>query len=149
MRAIFMGAPAFAVPALQVLSSLPAEIVAVYTKAPRPAGRRGLAATKTPVHGLAESLGLEVRTPATLRNIEALQALRDLHADIAIVAAYRLYTSRTGIAWGYAILHPIAAGLFIYALLRSMIVTASQGGVNWRGTFYSLKDLRKHCGPLW
>lgn len=70
-------------------------------------------------------------------------------AVIAILAAYRLYTPRTGIAWGYGIFHPIAAGLFIYALLRSMIVTASQGGVNWRGTFYSLKELRKHCGPLW
>jgi methionyl-tRNA formyltransferase len=85
-----MGAPAFAVPALQVLSRLPAEIVAVYTKAPRPAGRRGLEATKTPVHVQAESLGLEIRTPATLRSVEALEALRALHADVAIVAAYGL-----------------------------------------------------------
>lgn len=90
MKAIFMGAPAFAVPALLTLSGLPVEIVAVYTKAPRPAGRRGLEATKTPVHAQAESLGLEVRTPATLRTTDALENLRALFADIAIVAAYGL-----------------------------------------------------------
>lgn len=85
-----MGAPAFAVPALLRLSTLPLDIVAVYTKAPRPAGRRGLEATKTPVHTHAEALGLEVRTPTTLRSAEGLGALRALHADVAIVAAYGL-----------------------------------------------------------
>ncbi len=93
-----MGAPAFAVPVLETLSRLPTKIVAVYTKAPRPAGRRGLEATKTPVHVLAESLGLEVRTPATLRSAEALEALRTLRADIAIVAAYGLILSADALA---------------------------------------------------
>ncbi len=72
-----------------------------------------------------------------------------LVAVLAIVAAYRLYAPRTGIPWGYALLHPFAAGLFVYALLRSMWITARQGGVVWRGTFYPLEELRKHCGPLW
>ena len=90
MRAIFMGAPAFAVPALQILAALPVEIVAVYTKSPRPGGRRGLAPVKTPVHMQAEALGLPVRTPATLRDDEALSELRALQADIAVVAAYGL-----------------------------------------------------------
>ena len=90
MKVIFMGAPAFAVPALQTLARREVEIVAVYTKAPRPAGRRGLATTKTPVHEEAERLGLEVRTPSTLRSAEALAALGALGADIAIVAAYGL-----------------------------------------------------------
>ena len=85
-----MGAPAFAVPALQALFRQKVEIVAVYTKAPRPAGRRGLESTKTPVHAEAERLGLEVRTPPTLRSPDALAALRALGADIAIVAAYGL-----------------------------------------------------------
>ncbi len=83
-----MGAPKFAVPALRILSEQAVEIVAVYTKSPSPAGRRGLTTTKTPVHIEAERLGLETRAPSTLRSDEALAALRDLKADIAIVAAY-------------------------------------------------------------
>jgi methionyl-tRNA formyltransferase len=98
MRAIFMGAPAFAVPALQTLSRQAVEIVAVYTKAPRPAGRRGLEPTKTPVHAEAERLGLEVRTPPTLRKPETIEALRALDADIAIVAAYGLILSAEALA---------------------------------------------------
>jgi len=90
MKVIFMGAPAFAVPALQTLSRQAVEVVAVYSKAPRPAGRRGLETTKTPVHLEAERLGLEVRTPPTLRSVEALDGWRALGADIAIVAAYGL-----------------------------------------------------------
>ena len=90
MNVIFMGAPAFAVPTLRALSSTDSDIVAVYTKAPRKGGRRGLEITKTPVHLAAEELGLPVRTPQTLRNAQAQRELLDLKADIAIVAAYGL-----------------------------------------------------------
>jgi methionyl-tRNA formyltransferase len=85
-----MGAPQFAVPALERLVGLGAEIVAVYTKAPKPAGRRGLELTRTAVHEMAESFGLRVLTPAMLRNAEAIEQLRSLQADVAIVAAYGL-----------------------------------------------------------
>ena len=90
MNVIFMGAPHFAVPTLKALSSLGANIVAVYTKAPRPAGRRGLELTRTPVHSAAQELGLRVETPPTLRDERAQQTLRDFRPDIAIVAAYGL-----------------------------------------------------------
>ena len=85
-----MGAPAFAVPTLKALSSLGSEIVAVYTKAPRQGGRRGLEIVKTPVHLAADELGLPVKTPQTLRDAQAQQELAGLKADIAIVAAYGL-----------------------------------------------------------
>ncbi len=85
-----MGAPDFAVPALKALVDLKAEIVAVYSKAPRPAGRRGLELTKTRVHAYAESLGLRVLTPSTLRTSEAQAEFRNFRADIAVVAAYGL-----------------------------------------------------------
>ena len=85
-----MGAPQFAVPALERLVELNAEIVAVYTKAAKPAGRRGLELTRTAVHERAESLGLRVLTPASLRNSEAIEQLQSLRADVAIVAAYGL-----------------------------------------------------------
>lgn len=90
MRVVFMGAPDFAVPALKALVDLKAEIVAVYSKAPRPAGRRGLELTKTRVHAYAESLGLRVLTPSTLRTSEAQAEFRNFRADIAVVAAYGL-----------------------------------------------------------
>lgn len=90
MKVIFMGAPEFAVPALDMLASLDVDIVAVYSKAPRPAGRRGLELTKTPVHLRAETLGLTVLTPASLRNEEAQATFRAFNADAAVVAAYGL-----------------------------------------------------------
>lgn len=85
-----MGAPTFAVPTLKALSSLGSQIVAVYTKAPRRGGRRGLEVVKTPVHQAAEQLGLLVNIPRTLRDTQAQQELIGLRADVAIVAAYGL-----------------------------------------------------------
>jgi methionyl-tRNA formyltransferase len=90
MRVIFMGTPDFAVPALDALIELGLEVVGVYCKAPRPAGRRGLEVTKAPVHSRAEARGLRVLTPATLRTADAQEAFRTLGADAAVVAAYGL-----------------------------------------------------------
>jgi methionyl-tRNA formyltransferase len=90
MKVVFMGAPAFAVPTLKALSRVGSHLVAVYTKAPRRGGRRGLEIVKTPVHLAAEELGIIVKTPQTLRDARAQQGLVDLKADIAIVAAYGL-----------------------------------------------------------
>jgi methionyl-tRNA formyltransferase len=90
MKVLFMGAPAFAVPTLMALGRTGAELSAVYTKAPKRAGRRGLEITKCPVHLAAESLGLRVETPSTLRDPQAQCVFSDFGADIAIVAAYGL-----------------------------------------------------------
>lgn len=90
MRVIFMGAPEFATPSLRALVEQGHDVVAVYTRAPRPAGRRGLEVTKTPVHRLAEAHALPVVTTATLRTAEAQAEFRAFDADIAVVAAYGL-----------------------------------------------------------
>src|SRR5690606_19279976 len=66
------------------------EIVAVYTQPPRPAGRRGLELTKSPVHRLGEELGVEVRTPVSLKGEAEQTAFRALGADVAVVVAYGL-----------------------------------------------------------
>ena len=89
MRIIFMGSPDFAVPALNALVEAGHEIVAVYCQPPRPAGR-GKADRKTAVHERAEQLGLEVRTPRTLRNADEQASFAELGADLAVVAAYGL-----------------------------------------------------------
>lgn len=63
----------------------------------------------------------------------------------AIVLLYRLTGRLSGISTWYAVLFPVSAGLFIYSLLRSMLITLKQGGVTWRGTFYPLAELRKRA----
>jgi methionyl-tRNA formyltransferase len=93
MRIIFMGTPDFAVPALNALVEAGHEVVAVYCQPPRPAGR-GKADRKTPVHERADQLGLEVRTPRTLRNEEEQANFASLDGDLAVVAAYGLILPR-------------------------------------------------------
>jgi len=89
MRIVFMGSPDFAVPPLNALVEAGHEIAAVYCQPPRPAGR-GKADRRTAVHERAEALGLEVRTPRTLRDAEEQAKFAALDADLAVVAAYGL-----------------------------------------------------------
>lgn len=89
MRIIYMGTPDFAVPALDALAAAGHDIVAVYSQPPRPAGR-GKALRPSPVQARAEQMGIEVRTPVSLKGAEAQAAFAALDADVAIVAAYGL-----------------------------------------------------------
>ena len=43
----------------------------------------------------------------------------------------------------FALTHPLGAAIFSYMLLRSTVVTLSQGGIVWRETFYPLEALRR------
>src|SRR3546814_20858676 len=65
------------------------EVIAVYSQPPRPAGR-GKALRPTPVHARAEAMGLEVRTPVSLKDADVQAAFAALNADVAVVAAYGL-----------------------------------------------------------
>lgn len=93
MRIIFMGSPDFAVPSLNALIEAGHEVICVYSQPPRPAGR-GKGDRKTAVHERAEALGIEVRTPRTLRNDEEQVRFRALGADLAVVAAYGMILPR-------------------------------------------------------
>src|ERR1700676_3222793 len=90
LRLIFMGTPDFAVPTLKRIVDDGHKVVAVYTRAPKPAGRRGLELTPTPVEREARRLGFPVRTPETLRDRGAVEAFRAHGADAAVVVAYGL-----------------------------------------------------------
>jgi methionyl-tRNA formyltransferase len=90
LRIVFMGTPDFAVPALTAIIEQGHHVVAVYTRAPQPGGRRGLEPTPSPVHAAALRFGIEVVTPRTLRSGEALAELRGFEPDVAVVAAYGL-----------------------------------------------------------
>jgi methionyl-tRNA formyltransferase len=88
LRLAFMGTPDFAVPILKLVERLH-EVAAVYTRAPRPAGR-GLELTPSPVEREARRLGIPVLTPGTLRTSEAEEQFRAHRAEVAIVVAYGL-----------------------------------------------------------
>ena len=89
MRIAFMGTPDFAVPTLDALAAAGHDVVAVYTQPPRRAGR-GKALSPTPVQRRAEAMGIEVRSPVTLRDAAEQEAFAALDLDVAIVAAYGL-----------------------------------------------------------
>ena len=84
-----MGTPTFAVPALLALVEAGHAVVAVYTQPPRPAGR-GKQLMPSPVQREAERLGIAVRSPKTLRDLEAQADFAALEVDLAVVAAYGL-----------------------------------------------------------
>src|SRR5436305_10515776 len=87
LRLIFMGTADFAVPALLALHGHGHEIAAVYTRAPKPAGR-GMKLQPTPIEQEARRLGISVLTPTTLKTAEALEEFRAHNADAAVVVAY-------------------------------------------------------------
>jgi len=89
MRVVFMGTPDFSVPTLTEIVSSGHDVVAVYTRAPKPAGR-GQEERKSPVHLAAEGFGIPVFTPRSLKG-EAEQIVFGSHdADVAVVVAYGL-----------------------------------------------------------
>src|SRR5436190_12754581 len=90
LRIVFMGTADFAVPTLVGLVGRGHEVVAVYTRAPKPAGRRGLDITPSPIEREALRFALPLLTPATLRTAEAANTAHGHGADVAIVVAYGL-----------------------------------------------------------
>jgi len=90
LRLIFMGTPDFAVPTLVELHGRGHDVAAVYTRAAKPGGRRGLDLVPSPVEREARRFGLDVLTPKTLRTDEAVKQFRAHEADAAIVVAYGL-----------------------------------------------------------
>jgi methionyl-tRNA formyltransferase len=89
MRLVFMGTPDFSVSVLKALIAAGHDIVCAYAQPPRPAGR-GMALKPTPVHAYAESQGIEVRTPVSLKSAEEQEHFTALNADAAVVVAYGL-----------------------------------------------------------
>jgi methionyl-tRNA formyltransferase len=90
LRVVFMGTPDFAVPTLVEIVGRSYEVAAVYSRAPKPAGRRGLDLTPSPVEREARRFNLPVLTPARLRATDAEDAMRAHRADLAVVVAYGL-----------------------------------------------------------
>jgi cellulose synthase/poly-beta-1,6-N-acetylglucosamine synthase-like glycosyltransferase len=67
---------------------------------------------------------------------------------LSVAIMISLYLLHTRILTGYkgfeVVLLPFSVLLFVYVIIRSTVITLKQGGIYWRGTFYSLKELKKH-----
>ena len=88
MKLIFMGTPGFTLPVLDTLHEKH-EIVAIYTRAPKPAGH-GMHLKKSAVHEWGEAHYIPVFTPPTLKNEEVQKQIKDLGAEAIIVYAYAM-----------------------------------------------------------
>ena len=89
MKVIFAGTPEFAAVALRAIAAAGHDIPLVLTQPDRPAGR-GMALQASPVKRLAQELGIEVFQPTTLRDADAQARIREVGADVMVVAAYGL-----------------------------------------------------------
>lgn len=89
MKIIFAGTPEFAVPALSALIKAGHEIVMVLTQPDRPAGR-GMKMKASPVKQLALEHQLNVFQPETLKDPAVQEQIKNVNADVMIVAAYGL-----------------------------------------------------------
>lgn len=89
MRLIFMGTPEFSVPPLEALVAAGHEVVAVYSQPPRPAGR-GKKDRPSAVHKAAETFGLPVFHPTSLKTESEQRTFAAHDADLAVVVAYGL-----------------------------------------------------------
>ncbi len=93
-----MGTPEFAVPVLTETIGQGHEVAAVYTRAPKPGGRRGLQPQLSPIHAAALRFGLPVLTPSTLRDEAAAATLAAFEPETVVVVAYGLILPRAVLA---------------------------------------------------
>ncbi|MCO5073397.1 MAG: methionyl-tRNA formyltransferase [Rhizobiaceae bacterium] len=148
LRVVFMGTPDFSVPTLRAVVDAGHDVVAVYSQPPRPAGRRGLELTPSPVQREAERLGIPVRTPTSLRSADEQQRFCDLEADVAVVVAYGLLLpsailegTRLGCYNGHASLLPRWRG-------AAPIQRAIMAGDTETGVMIMKMDVGLDTGPV-
>ena len=89
MRIIFFGTPDFAVASLDALVQSKFDVVAVVTAPDKPAGR-GQQIQASPVKIYAEKIGLPILQPLKLKDLEFIDTLKNLHADLQIIVAFRM-----------------------------------------------------------
>ncbi len=89
LRIAFLGTPQFAVPTLEALVAGGHSVVCVYSQPPRPSGR-GQKTQISPVHAAARLHSIDVRTPDSLKPVEAQADFCALGVDVAVVVAYGL-----------------------------------------------------------
>ena len=89
LKIVFFGTPEFAVKSLDSLLKAEFDIAAVVTATDKPAGR-GHKMLQSAVKEYAVGHGLNVLQPASLKDPEFVDTLRDINADLFIVIAFRM-----------------------------------------------------------
>lgn len=143
-----MGAPEFAVPTLREIVLHGHHVAAVYTRAPQPGGRRGLAIQKTPVHRAAESLDIPVFTPATLKDEDVQKTFQEHCADVGFVVAYGLLLPvaiLTAPRFGFLNIH---ASLLPRWRGAAPIQRAIMAGDHWTGIDLMRMEAGLDTGPI-
>jgi len=97
LRIIFMGTPDFAVPTLAEIIGAGHQVIAAYAQPPRAAGR-GMTERKSPVQVFAETAGIPVLTPMSLKGAAEQETFAALAPDAAVVVAYGLLLPRPVLA---------------------------------------------------
>lgn len=87
MNIVFMGTPDFAVPTLKKLAESDHNILAVFTQPDKPVGRKQVL-TPPDVKVCAESYGLKVLQPVTLKDENSIKEIKSLNPDVIVVVAY-------------------------------------------------------------
>lgn len=147
MRIVFFGSPEEAVPALRETASGEHEVVAVYTRPDKPAGR-SKKARPTPVRIAAEEIGLHVETPNGLRGEEAQLKLANFRADAFVVVAYGRFLPPEALSMprlGAVNIHPSLLPLFRGP---SPVTSAILDGAEETGVTLMLLDEGMDTGPI-
>jgi methionyl-tRNA formyltransferase len=147
LRIVFMGTPAFAVPALEQLLLNHYQVVAVYTQPDKPAGR-GRTMISSPVKEAALNWQLPVVQPARLKTAEALEQLAGFHPDLIIVAAFGQLLPQSVLdipAYGCVNIHPSLLPKFRGA---SPVAAAILSGDEFTGVSIMLLDAGMDTGPV-
>jgi methionyl-tRNA formyltransferase len=147
LKVVFMGSPGFAVPPLEQLVINGYQVVGVYTQPDKPAGR-GRTLVSSPVRVVAQSLGLEVLQPPSLKEAGAAEQLRRLNPDVIVVAAFGQILPGAVLAiprLGAVNVHPSLLPRFRGA---SPVAAAILAGDEFSGVSIMLMDEGVDSGPL-
>lgn len=147
MKAIFMGSPAFALPALQTLVTNAYDIIAVYTQPDKKTGR-GQHIVESPVKQFAMQRRLPVIQPETFKDAAEVAKLADLKPDIIFVAAYGLILPDAVLAMPKHKCVNIHPSLLPKYRGPSPIVAAILNGDPVTGATIMLIDKKVDSGPI-
>lgn len=89
LKVVFLGTPEFAKTSLEAIHQSHHQVVGVVTVADKASGR-GQKINQSPVKVFAAENHLPVFQPEKLRNLEFLEELRKLDADVFVVVAFRM-----------------------------------------------------------
>ena len=147
MRVVFMGTPEFAVTPLEHLLLNRYEVVAVYTRPDRPAGR-GRHLVSPPVKTLAENWRLPVLQPPNLVEAAVVAELAEYRPDVIVVAAFGQILPPAVLALprhGCLNIHP---SLLPRHRGASPVVSAILAGNEFTGVSIMLLDSGLDTGPV-